>query len=227
MVAAPGVQHLALVTQHTLAQDETLLALAGCWAEASGPAQCTESLSASQGFRGSGSKRLAVEVPLADMGAQATAQLAADLLARLPAELARSFTLVFADVEAALSARHQATALRLACMQIRSCCSCVQCYTGLQQGLDRRWETCVTVAAGCHLCHAVVCVHSIELSSTHVIAGITEGRLKLPALGVATGASDLVENAVLPLDACEGEDLAGALMVVGAEVEQVCGNCCL
>ena len=73
--------------------------------------------STTQGFRGSGSKRLAVEVPLADTGAQATAQLAADLLARLPAELARSFTLVLADVEAALSAHHPGAASLLACMQ--------------------------------------------------------------------------------------------------------------
>ena len=48
----------------------------------------------------------------------------------------------------------------------------------------------------------------------------------MPKWGFAAGASDLVENAVLPLDACEGEELVGALMVVGAEVEQVCDNCC-
>lgn len=59
-----------------------------------------------QGFKGSNAKRLAVEVPVADTGPQATAQLAADLLGGLPAELAQSFTLVFADVEAALSALH-------------------------------------------------------------------------------------------------------------------------
>ena len=75
-----------------------------------------------QGFRGSGSKRLAVEVPLADTAARATAQLAADLLARLPAELARSFTLVFADVEAALSAHYQGAVRPSACVHIWRCC---------------------------------------------------------------------------------------------------------
>ena len=29
---------------------------------------------------------------------------------------------------------------------------------------------------------------------------------------------------MLPLDACEGEDPVGALMVVGAEVEQACSK---
>ena len=48
--------------------------------------------------------RLAEEIPLADEGPQAAAQLAAELLAGLPAEEAKDFTLVFADVEAALSA---------------------------------------------------------------------------------------------------------------------------
>ncbi|KAK9821472.1 hypothetical protein WJX81_007791 [Elliptochloris bilobata] len=89
-----------------------------------------------KGFGGAGAKRLAVEMPLADTGPRATAQLAADLLARLPAELAGSFTLVFADVDAAL------------------------------------------------------------------------------------GASDLVPNAVLPLDACEGDAAAGALLIIGAQAEQ-------
>ena len=57
-----------------------------------------------QGFKGVSVPRLAVEIPLADEGPQAAAQLAAELLAGLPAEVAAGFTLVFADVEAALSA---------------------------------------------------------------------------------------------------------------------------
>ena len=58
-----------------------------------------------QGFKGVSAPRLAVEIPLADEGPQAAAKLAAELLAGLPAEAAGDFTLVFADVEAALSAR--------------------------------------------------------------------------------------------------------------------------
>lgn len=58
-----------------------------------------------QGFKGMSAPRLAVEIPLADEGPQAAAKLAAELLAGLPAEAAGDFTLVFADVEAALSAR--------------------------------------------------------------------------------------------------------------------------
>ena len=68
----------------------------------------------------------------------------------------------------------------------------------------------------------MTCLRSARLPSTD--NGCQHQRLRPnQGDGSATGASDLVENAVLPLDACEGEDFAGALMIVGAEVGQVCG----
>ncbi|KAK9829786.1 hypothetical protein WJX72_007919 [[Myrmecia] bisecta] len=57
-----------------------------------------------KGFKATATKRLALDVPVADQSAAAAAELARDILRALPSDVAKQLTVVFADVDAALLA---------------------------------------------------------------------------------------------------------------------------
>ncbi|KAL0038912.1 hypothetical protein WJX77_001626 [Trebouxia sp. C0004] len=60
----------------------------------------------SKGFQSTGTKKLAVDVPVADQSAPAVAQLVADLLQGLPNGIVDKLTVVFADEDAAQAAKN-------------------------------------------------------------------------------------------------------------------------